>query len=325
MTLLLGHEDVAKALTMEICIDTLREFFRELAQGRVVTRPRTETWTPLEGVAKYYKMKSMEGSVPFLGVHCLRIDSDHTTEVLVDGVPRQKHLRVGPGNTYTGLLFLFDHSTGVLQAIMPDGLLARTQVGALYAIAADRLARAESRSVGLFGTGWQAGSQIAGLAAVRKIERLRVYSPNPEHRSRFASEMRKELNLDAEAVDDPRDIVCHADIVVAATNSGVPVFDGDWIESGTHINSVRNRELDERIFVRANLVVVNRTESWITNWVMGDKLPPEVRSSSKRIVSPGRAVEALDFFTWRGRARFADEAITLFPNEAIYHCINNTT
>jgi ornithine cyclodeaminase/alanine dehydrogenase-like protein (mu-crystallin family) len=60
----------------------------------------------------------------------------------------------------------------------------------------------------------------------------------------------------------PEAAVAEADIVCTATNSSVPVFDGQALRPGTHINAIGSftlemRELDEETFRRAARVVVD--------------------------------------------------------------------
>jgi hypothetical protein len=50
--------------------------------------------------------------------------------------------------------------------------------------------------------------------------------------------------LDAIAVDDPRDACRGADIVAACTDSADPVIDGEWLERGMHVISIGGRPRD---------------------------------------------------------------------------------
>ena len=48
MTLILSNEDVDKLLTMPECIDVLEEAYVELAEGRGITRTRSDCITPTQ-------------------------------------------------------------------------------------------------------------------------------------------------------------------------------------------------------------------------------------------------------------------------------------
>jgi len=73
------------------------------------------------------------------------------------------------------------------------------------------------------------------MKEVRKLQRVQVYSPNPEHRAIFVERARRELGLEAEAAESARAAVSGADLVVAATNTSQPIVDGSWIAPGAHV------------------------------------------------------------------------------------------
>lgn len=249
MTLLLDNADVRAVLQMRDVIDALDAAFVDYAGGSAVNRPRSHTYTH-RGGARHYLFKTMDGSLPRVGVHALRLSSDLTDES--DG--RRVKIPAAPGERYVGLVLLFDLETLAPVAILHDGYLQRMRVGATSALAADRLARRAARRVGLIGAGWQAGAQIEGLRAVRDIDEIRVFGPTREKVEAFAAEH------DAVVVDSAREAIDGADIVVLATNAQRPVLDGAWLASGTHVNSVQRHELDETTVARAELVVVRSRE-----------------------------------------------------------------
>ena len=105
------------------------------------------------------------------------------------------------------------------------------------------------------------------MKEVRSLRRVRVYSPNPEHRAIFVERARRELGLEAAAVDSAQAAVSDADIVVAATNTSQPIVDGSWLAPGAHVVSivsgdqdVPRRELDDEVFRRAARVVAHTKE-----------------------------------------------------------------
>ncbi|MGH6784514.1 MAG: hypothetical protein ACREBP_07810, partial [Sphingomicrobium sp.] len=73
MTLILSNADVEKLLTMRECIDVLEEAYAELAQGRGVSRTRSDSMTPTSRPDALYSLKSMDGVVPKLGIGAVRI------------------------------------------------------------------------------------------------------------------------------------------------------------------------------------------------------------------------------------------------------------
>ncbi len=312
--LLLTNDDVEQVLTMADCIEILRRFFAEDATGGVLARQRTESWLVHEQTDTFYQCKTMEGGVPYIGKYVIRIDSNVTKENNLGNVSRTVHLALANGN-WMGMLLVFSTETGELLGWMPDGYLQRTRVGALYALAADYLARSDSKDVGLIGSGWQAGGQILGLRSVRDIKRVLVYSSSREHRVRFAHDLQGSLGIEVKAVGDAREAIARADIIALATNANQKVIEADWVGPGQHVNSVRFLELDPLLYERCDRVVTNRTEPWIRNYYLGELCPREVTNSKLPPAPSGRAVEAREFFAGRLK-RIAPREITLFPNEA---------
>jgi alanine dehydrogenase len=129
-------------------------------------------------------------------------------------------------------------AAGELQVVVVGEQLGIRRTGALGAVAADVLARADARVVGVIGSGRQAWSQLWALASVRPVGAVRVFSPAREHRERYARLAGRELRLDAEAVGCPKDAVTGTDIVVLATASAIPVIESDWVSDGTHVTTL---------------------------------------------------------------------------------------
>jgi ornithine cyclodeaminase/alanine dehydrogenase-like protein (mu-crystallin family) len=151
------------------------------------------------------------------------------------------------------------------------GLDYRT--AATSAVGTKLLMREGSRSLALLGSSHQARSHLTALREVMELRRVRIFSPNPDHRRAFAAEMREKLSLEIEPSDDPRTALKDADLVIEATNTTVPVFAGRWLREGMHVTSIAgsNRELavqqgvvrkamDEETIRRSDLVFVNLKE-----------------------------------------------------------------
>jgi ornithine cyclodeaminase/alanine dehydrogenase-like protein (mu-crystallin family) len=173
------------------------------------------------------------------------------------------------------------------------------RVGATSALAAQRLARADSRVVGLIGAGWQAGAQIEGLRELFDLSEVRAYAPTREKLEAFGAEH------DVRPVESAREAIEGADIVVLATNSHRPVLDGAWLSEGTHVNSVQRHELDPVTVSRADLVVVRSREDPTFHYA-----PGQAPRAARERPLPG-VVELGDVLTGAvGRTR--DDQVTLF-------------
>jgi ornithine cyclodeaminase/alanine dehydrogenase-like protein (mu-crystallin family) len=90
----------------------------------------------------------------------------------------------------------------------------------------------------MLGSGGMAHSNLAAFMQVRKIRRLQVFSPTPEHREQFAREAADKYGIEARACARPEEIYEGADIVAACTDSAIPVLDGNRLERGAHVINI---------------------------------------------------------------------------------------
>ncbi len=88
-----------------------------------------------------------------------------------------------------GLVLALDVMTGLPLALMDGATVTAIRTGAASGAATDLLARPEARTVAIFGSGVQARTQLEAVCAVRDIEQVWVYSPNPANGQQLAQEM----------------------------------------------------------------------------------------------------------------------------------------
>ncbi len=266
MTLLLEDTDIQKLDLMGAAIPAMEEAFREFQAGIAVNRPRLRYDCASSAPTGRYFANALAGAVPKYGMAALRVDSGLRQPRTDGGAGRVGMAQ--PGARNWGLVLLFSLETAALLAIMHDFTLSGVRVGATTAAAMKYLARHDSRRLGIIGTGKQARSHLLALSMVKKLERVLVYSPNPQHRDEFCKEMVHQTHLWIEGKDDPRLVVEGSDIVVCATNGYSPVFRGKWLVKGQTVATIANSdvlgrrdEADEDTLVRADLIVINDKES----------------------------------------------------------------
>src|SRR5215472_2271546 len=208
MTLILSNDDVDKLVTMPECVDVLEEAYIELADGRGISRTRSDCITPTSGRSDaLYSLKSMDGVVPKLGVGAVRINSDIVSWPKRGNNVRREKLAAAPGGRYVGLVLLFSTENGEPLAIFPDGVMQRMRVGAANGLGVKYLARKDARRVGILGSGWQAGAQLMAACAARDIESIRCFSPTKANREAFSKEMSVLLGVEVEPVGQPEDAI----------------------------------------------------------------------------------------------------------------------
>lgn len=258
MARLLTNEDLERLLTMPDCLQVLDVAYRDHTRGITLgSTSRVETVVPAVAPHVDYEFTSIEGAVPALGVMALRCNSNHMTIRRVDGMKRKERLPAAPGGCYVGLILLFSLTDLRLMGILQDGFISAMRVGATNALAARELARPDATVVGLLGSGDQARTQLLGLAAVRPLREVRVYSPNRARREAFAKMMSAQGGLPVRPVESAQAAVCGADILAAATNSFEPVFEAAWLEPGMHVTAILSPEVPSQAYGRADVVIVN--------------------------------------------------------------------
>jgi len=279
--LILTNEDVRQVLSMRKCMAVLEEAFLDLHRGEAVERPRSHTYTPLEG-NRYYLFKSMDGSLKRHRVHAIRITSDLVQEVVREGTLRREKIPAAPGGNYVGMIILFSMDHLEPLALIQDGYLQRTRVGATSGLAAKYLAPGGVTEAGLIGTGWQAGAQLLALKeALPGLKKILVYSRNKEHREEFCRTFAGQVPFVLEPVDSAAAAVRNKHLWVLATNALEPVVDGNWLLPDTHVNSIQGREIDRRTLERADRVIV-RALVKPSHWAPPGFEPLEVQKTQER-------------------------------------------
>jgi ornithine cyclodeaminase/alanine dehydrogenase-like protein (mu-crystallin family) len=246
MTLLLSNEEIDSILDVSMVLDAVEKSQRAMAISEALSSPRVDTLAPTTTgeAAGTYGLKTMSGLWPEAGVAALRINSDVLIWPTVAGNVRRDRLP-SPAGRWNGLVILYSMSTGEPLMISPDGYISRLRVGATNGLAARYLAREDSRVMALLGTGWQAGGQLMAHCAVRPVQEVKIFSPNPINRERFCRELQSRVKARLVPVESAEAAVKDADMVVTATNSMEPVHKLDWLRPGVHYSAVKVQEMDQ--------------------------------------------------------------------------------
>lgn len=317
--ILLNNDEVEQALTPQDAISATETIYRELAEGKAINRPRSQTYMPVESKENpgfRYRFKSQEGSGVASGVWALRITSDMAGFSFTAGVKRRRILPVATGKRYCGLVILFDLERIEPIAIMPDGVIQKVRVAALSVVGGRYLAPEKPKVLGLFGSGWQAGAHLEFLCSEYRFERVKVYSPNQEHCREFCSRMSARLGQEIEAVDSSRKAVEGSDFVQAATAAWDAVFDGHLVEKGMYVASIggsdasnKRREIDDETIRRADLYVVHSKE------VARLDQSPDVWEIAERGIKTWESIqEVQDLVAGNIKGRTSADQITVFNN-----------
>jgi alanine dehydrogenase len=171
------------------------------------------------------------------------------------------------GNTPEGgstpLLILWDATTAKLWAIIEARALGQMRTAAMSAIATRWMSDHDADDLAIIGSGKQALTQVAAVATVRRLRRVRVFSPTPAKREAFAQKLRGTFPaLDVVVADDPGRATQGASIVTLITRARDPVISASMVARGAHVNAAgaitrERREFAQDLFARATLVAVD--------------------------------------------------------------------
>lgn len=290
MTLILREDDVRQVLTMPDAIAALEAAFRDFSTGPTQNIPRQRII-----------LREQQG----------------TLHLLPAAVPAADALGFKTYTTFPGgvrfAVLLYSATTGDLEAILAADWLGRMRTGAASGLATKYLARADATTLGMLGAGDQAETQLLAIAAVRPLERARVWGRNPARLAAFCQRMAAQVPFPVEPVAAPEDAVRRADIVVTITSAREPVLFGDWLASGTHINVAgsnwhHRREVDDVTIQRATVIVADSVEQ--AHKEAGDLIIP---AATGKLEWP-RVGELADVVAGRAPGRTDNEAITLFKS-----------
>lgn len=241
MTLLIDQEAVLANCDMSRLIATIENGLREEAAGELEMPPRMNI-RMTHGFLRVMPV-AMNGS----GFFGFKVFHTSTT-----------------GARY--LVAVYEQEGGELLALVDGDYLTAARTGATAGVGAKYMAREDSPVVGVIGSGFEARTNLAAIAAVRNVERVLVYSPREARREQFAEETRERYGVEAVPVERPEMAVDGVDIAIVATNTlNAPdpiAFRGEWMRPGMHVSSIGAtmpilRELDTASFARAERVVVD--------------------------------------------------------------------
>lgn len=241
----LSGAEVEAAVGMEEAIAAMREAFGALADGRAHAPLRTAL--PAPGGTTLVMPARLDGEG--LGAKVVSVFANNRGR----GLP-----------TIHAIVLALDPATGAPLAVMDGTRLTARRTAAASALATDLLAEPEADVLALFGAGAQARAHVPAIRAVRRIRAVRIVSRTRESAERLAAELRRTApELEVRALEDRREALRGAGIVVAATSSRTPVFDGRDVEDGACVCSIgaytpEMREVDETTVRRARVVVDTR-------------------------------------------------------------------
>lgn len=300
MPLLLDRSEVISVLQMADCMDVVEKAFAEMAQGTAVLPLRINI-TPPDGLALY-----MPAYLKQMGALACKVVTVYKNNPAKHKLP-----------TTIGKVLVQNPETGEVVCIMDGGYLTAVRTGAASGVATKYLARSDKGQIaGIFGAGVQAKMQLWAVAEARQISKAYVFDISEEAAGKFISEMGQKLNLEIIQAKSASEIISNCDIICTASSSATPLFDGNSVKPGTHINGIGShtpsaRELDTAI-IKRSLLVADSYEACLKE--AGDIMIPIQEGA---IDNNHMVAELGEVVIGKKKPRTDSEQITLFKSNGL--------
>ncbi len=261
LVLLLSKSQVTPLLSMRECIDAVEGAFREFALGTAKMPQRVSLPMP-EQAGWFALMPAFLAHAQSLTTKIVTVYTHNLTKHNLPNV--------------LAVIVLNNVETGQVEAVMDGSQITAMRTGAASGVATKYLARENASRVGLFGAGVQGRRQLQAIREVRKIDSVKIYDTYKEMAKNLAEDVSAEGDATVSVADTPSEVVQNADIILTATTSSTPLFDGKLLRPGIHINAIgaytpSMRELDTET-VSASKIVVDSVEAALTE--AGDIIIP---------------------------------------------------
>jgi ornithine cyclodeaminase len=299
---ILDADAVRQALPMAEVVAAMKRAFGLLSAGAVSMPLRTRVEIPDQEATTLF-MPAYGGAGAGLAVKIVSV-FPHNPE---RGRP-----------TIHAVVIVLDPESGAVTALLEGAALTAIRTGAASGAATDLLARKDSQTAAVFGSGAQARTQLEAVCTVRKIRTAWVCGIDPPGLEAFAREMagRGPCPADLRIAATPEEALAEADIVCTATTSATPVFDGRSVRPGTHINAIGSytpqmQEIDGDLVARSLVVVDSRKAALVES---GDLILPMRQGRLREDMIHGELGDIVNGVL-PGRTR--EDQITLFKSVGV--------
>lgn len=204
-------------LTTKAVIDSIEHLVRSCRQSQAWSAPKVVI-TPPDG---RYIMATLAvaNDPPFLAVKSLLLN------------PRNPERGL---KSINALVALHDSNTGLPLAILDGNWITAVRTAGLSAVAAKRLAKADSSIAAFIGCGVQAYSHLHAFAEIFPLKAVRAFSRGSANRDAFCQTAEKK-GLSAVACSAAQEAMKDADLIITSVTLSpqlAPFLDARWLKPG---------------------------------------------------------------------------------------------
>ncbi len=253
--LLLKKEDMAKVIEMKEVIDADKEALNIYSNGNKNIPLRINLNIENKN-GKSLFMPGFSSDAQALGIKIVSVFPDNHKKG-IDNVP--------------ATMIMLNEETGCISCMMDGTYLTELRTGAISGLATDLLSKKDSKNFVIIGTGGQAKTQIEAVITVRNIKNIKVFGRDNQKAKKFVEKMKVELlsdrDITIEVSQDLEKDISEADIITTVTTSNEPVFNGNMLKKGVHINAVGSytkemSEIPKEAIVASDLIYVDTIDAF---------------------------------------------------------------
>lgn len=170
-----------------------------------------------------------------------------------------KIVNVFPDNrqvpSINGIVMLSDGLRGEPLAILDGAAITKKRTAATSALASKYLSRENASSLLVCGNGTLAPEMIMAHSSIRRLGKIFIWGRDIKKSKDIAARF-PDKTIKILPVLDPEYLQC--DIISTVTSSAVPLFNGEWVGEGSHLDLVGSylpamREVDDKLIQRCTI------------------------------------------------------------------------
>ncbi|HEV3309711.1 MAG TPA: ornithine cyclodeaminase family protein [Chloroflexota bacterium] len=279
--LVLSQDEVKSLLDLDRLRTAVAEALSQSSGGTCSIPPRIAAFTGAGLLA------AMPGYLP-----------DSTLAVKLVSVFPHNHTHGLP--SHQGMIVLFDPETGSPLALMDGTYITAVRTAAASAVAAETLARPDSRVIAILGAGVQGATHLEALSRVFGFQEIRIASRHTEHAHALAN------GHDVAHAVSFEEAVRSADIICCCTDARDPVIQRDWVRAGAHVGSVgTGAEIDPQTIAGGSIFV---------EWRGAVKNPPPAGAIELQGMDSDTVTEIGEVLNGTRPGRTSPEQITVYKS-----------
>ena len=228
------------------------------------------------------------------------------------GAAGVKLVTVSPHAGVKATYALLDPTSGALLALMEANYLTDLRTAATSAVATALMARPDAQTLGILGSGRQAMAHLTVMAQTFGFKRFLVCGSGRSDIREFCRAAQQQFGTTVEPVS-AETCARESDVICTCTTSPTPLFDGNRLRPGVHLNLVgafqpHTREVDDATVQRAR-IAVDTYEGALAE--AGDLLIP---LGNGTITRSQIVAELHELASGKKQARSSSSEITLFKS-----------